>query len=177
MIDLHQFINKVKSTVEKSYQFEFAGVDSATGRGLDPGMFGDVNSQVVMERASLFIELKDAYELMDKREKKFIDHLVTSFSKQYDDKILSNMNDFIDYKIGGRDGMGACLQDATATFSRFHEYAIKTLELEDECAPINNNIDDYRGMPKLTTYKNESKPQENPDESNDEDNIFGIKKQ
>ena len=176
MIDLHQFINKVKSVVEKSYQFEFADVDMATGEGLDPGMFGDIKSQVVLERASLFIELKDAYELMDKKEKKLIDHLVISFSKLNVDKILSNMNDFIDYKIGGRDGMGACLQDATATFSRFHEYAIKTLELQDECSPINNNIDDYRVMPKPTTNKNESAPKENTDESIDEDNIFGIKK-
>lgn len=151
------FLEKTRDAVRQSYQFEYAGIDKATGKDRKTGLncvdiFADGVSPLLLFRASFFLELKDAYERLSLREKKLIDLYVKNFSGQTGQKTFS---DFIDFIVGGPDGSGACLQSATSRLAELHEQMLIGLEyiFEDNSIKdkltVSTNSDDYRDLPQF----------------------------
>jgi hypothetical protein len=151
------FLEKTRDAVRQSYQFEYAGIDKATGKDRKTGLnrvdiFADGVSPLLLFRASFFLELKDAYERLYPRERKLIDLYVKNFSGQTGQKTFS---DFIDFIVGGPDGSGACLQSATSRLAELHEQMLIGLEdiFEDNSIKdkltVSTNSDDYRDLPQF----------------------------
>lgn len=151
------FLEKTRDAVRQSYQFEYAGIDKATGQDRKTGLncvdiFADGVSPLLLFRASFFLELKDAYERLSLREKNLINFYVKNFSGQTGQKTFS---DFIDFIVGGPDGSGACLQSATSRLAELHEQMLIGLEdiFEDNSIKdkltVSTNSDDYRDLPQF----------------------------
>lgn len=159
MIKIEEFLEKVKSVVDRSYQIEFGGA-SPTGVGQDPAVFADnseeITSSLVLMRAMLFTEAVDAYLDLSAVEKRHVNFVTKQMVTPYDD-----FEKFININVGGSDQKGGCLQSATASLQQFYNQVIEKFELEGDLEKLDGNINSYRSMPRVVAPSTIFTPNDN----------------
>ena len=138
--------------IKISNQIEFAGVDKVTGAGVDPSLLGDEKSSLVTERAKLFYKIIDQYQELSEPAQKKIDKLVKITIDKQDPNYSETLKGFINLIVGGNDGSGRCLQQATSSLEELYNAHAEDLELKQHTT----KTDVYRAMPKIETIASEA---------------------
>jgi len=116
---------------------------------LDLSLFGDEKNELVIQRAALFLRLKDVYLTADRSTQRIIDSFVGQLSR-FSETEIKTLPKMIDYIVGGKDGHGACLQDATERLFELHNKIREDFDI----AKIQDDINIYIEMGKWPVTKN-----------------------
>ena len=137
----------IHEAIKISNQIEYAGVDKVTGEGHDPSLLGDEKSSLVVERATLFVRIKEQYLQLSEPAQKNIDRLVKMSINKQDPDYAETLEGFINLIVSGEDGAGRCLQNATSSLEILHNAIADQLGLEQHTT----HTDRYRSMPRIET--------------------------